>query len=242
MLLLARTTSSDGSGWYIFGFFAVLFAIFYVMSVRRTKNLTKSAAEFGFLPSEDLPIDESMLVFRESTTLSNRFVGNWNGLEAAFFDLQVGSGKYSYEQTVAGFKRNCNLLIPPFQLHEKGFADKLAMKFSHAYLEIENDPAFTERYSVKTSEAVKDECMAFFDDSVRAYFAQLPPHKFTIEGADDSVIIYKVKKMVKPADVNAFMTEAGNIATGLLSILKEKPPLVESDDEDDEADGTAAGK
>ena len=213
MLPLLRT--SDPNGLLIgLGIFVLVLFLAYIFGVQRTKNLTAAAASFGFAPAQDVPFVRQTPLFQRNISLSNIFVGTTGGFEAAFFDLRVGQGKNSYSQTVAGF-RKAGVNIPPFQLHATNLADRIAAHFSDEIIPIDCDPSFSHRYTVRSK--AREECQSFFSPMVAAYFAQLPPHKLTIEGAGEGVILYTHGSLCNPSKIGDFMNETGNIAVGFFS-------------------------
>ncbi len=217
ILLLRRGDGNPEVFWLFLAIVAVIFGVAYFYSKKRTKDLTEAAATVGFLPAEDVPIVCEMPIFSHHVDLSNIFVGSAQGYEATFFDLQVGQGKSSYSQTVAGFRRE-GLVMPPFQIHNTDLGDRIAKHFTHEIVTIDGDPNFAARYTVRSVNP--EGCRQFLTPEVLAYFTQLPPGKWTFEGSGDSLILYRRGSTVAGSKILEFLNDAGSLAAGFLSLLR----------------------
>jgi hypothetical protein len=63
-------------------------------------------------------------------------------------------------------------------------------------------------------------CKRFFTPEVAAYFVQLPPHRLTIEGSADAIVVYQARKTVSASNLSEFLNEKGYVAAGLLGLLR----------------------
>jgi cbb3-type cytochrome oxidase subunit 3 len=220
LLLFARGSSQDG-GYFFLAWMAVIgfvMLVAYLYEQKRKKAIAAAAANLEFVPNEDLVIPCDMpLLKRSSFAIRNIYTGSSVGLEAAFFDVQVGQGRGSYTQTVAGFRRP-GLVIPPFEFHETNFGDRIAGFFPSKIVRVDSDLNFSSRYTLRSVNP--EEVKIFFTPEIAAHFVQLPPHGWTIEGSDDSVIVYRSRKRVSPSNLSNFLNETGNVAAGFLGLLR----------------------
>jgi hypothetical protein len=218
LLLIARGSSQ--SGYFFLVWIAIVLLIFltaYLFEQKRKRDIAAAAANLGFMPNEELPISCELPLLQRSSEIENIFTGSSVGLEAAFFDVQVGQGRGSYTQTVAGFRRP-GLVIPPFEFHETNFGDRIAGFFPSKIVRVDSDLNFSSRYTLRSVNP--EEVKIFFTPEIAAHFVQLPPHGWTIEGSDDSVIVYRSRKRVSPSNLSNFLNETGNVAAGFLGLLR----------------------
>jgi hypothetical protein len=228
MFLLLRGSSQDG-GYFLLAWMAVVGSVMliaYLYEQKRKKAIAATAANLGFVPNEDLLIPPDMpLLKRHGFSLENVYSGNCLGMDAAFFDVRVGQGKNSYTQSVACFRRP-GLVIPPFEFHQTNFGDRIAKIFPSKIVRVESDPGFSSRYTLRSADP--EGLKIFFTPEIAVYFAQLPPHTFTIEAASDSVVVYRRRKRISPSFLPNFMNETGNVAAGFLGLLRPTSGFRES--------------
>lgn len=218
MLLLFARGSSQSSYYFLIWVALILLIGFtvYLFEQKRKKAISAAAANLGFMPSEDLPMSYEVPLLQRSSEIENVYTGSSVGLEAAFFEVRVGQGRGSYTQTVAGFRRQ-GLVIPPFEFHETNFGDRIAKFFSSKIVRLETDLNFSSRYTLRSINP--EEVKTFFTPEIAAHFVQLPPHSWTIEASDDSVIVYRSRKRVSPSELGNFLNVTGNVAAGFLALL-----------------------
>jgi hypothetical protein len=216
VMIMWRGTRDPNAIWFGICFAIVVFTIAFLYERNRRQKLAAAAATMGFVPGGVGQLSRDLPLVKRCTGIENVYTGNILGYEGAFFDLRIGRGRGSYKQTVAWFRRP-GVNIPQFQLHETNLGDRLSSPFSSQTVNIQSDPNFSARFTLRSSD--REGCERFFTPEVAAYFTQLPDFNCLMEGVGDSVILYRRRKRVSSELIN-FMNEKGNVAAGFFGLLR----------------------
>lgn len=136
-----------------------------------------------------------------------------SGIAAFDYRYTVGGGNHqrAVVQTVVRV-RSARLALPAFALTPERMFHKIGGLFGFHDIDFESSPEFSRRYLLRGAghEArVRD----VFTPVVRAFFEHRPP--VSVEGANDTLVVYRAGRSVKPEDLRAFVEDALAIARQL---------------------------
>ena len=206
--------------------FAVLIGVWFVVSIalstirnlNRTRNLETEARSLGFMftpwiGSESTPKITTPFLMKDAGAYKNVLSGSYAGLEVQVFDYSHTSGGVSNSttttQTVAVYKKNVGL--PTFVLGPGGLAAKIIDALEHQNVELNLDPEFSHRYSVRGPD--KERVRALFSDGLVAFLKSLEKSKaWQVEGSGNALVIYRYARRVKPSEVRDFLQDTSSIA------------------------------
>ena len=206
-------------------FVAIFVIYFWVKNARarkRATGLTDTARELGFTfegaQSANLQgLSRSTALFHRGRPLGfkNVMTGQSRGLDIRIFDytLQVKDvdGRYrNVVQTVVAFmKADCAL--PGFELSPAGVMQKLGDVIARNNIAFESFPDFSRRYQLHSlDEAGTRE---LFGPALLAEVSGIDPkNNWRIEGAGDTLIVYRTGKRVDPVQMRSFLDDTAALA------------------------------
>jgi len=194
---------------------------------KRTEALTAVAQEIGcYFQGQDwngpqaAPQLATALFNRGRTRKSrNIMTGSAAGFRAALFDYSFtegyGRSQRTYGQTVAAFSKN-GAVLPQFSLQEKGIMQKIGNAFAHKDIQFDSNAEFSRSHQVRSPD--KTGTRALFTPQLIAFLETLDgKKKWRLEGGNDTLILYRLRKKVKPEDFRSYLEETSGIATSFFS-------------------------
>lgn len=199
-----------------------LFLISVVVSIFRNKNRKQQMAEeaqsLGFTfshGSETLSAPKIATPFflSGSAGFENAMAGSYAGMNVDVFDYSHTMGSASNTtvtvQTVAVYTQNID--FPTFALGPGGLAAKIIGALEHQNVDVTSDKEFLRHHSVCGND--KERVQALFSPSLIDFVKQLDRTKaWQIEGAANTLVIYRYAHQVKPAVLKDFLQETSSIA------------------------------
>lgn len=188
---------------------------------KRTEDLQAVALQIGFtFQGEDwsqLPkLDTKLFSQGSYREFQNIMTGEWSGLKVNLFDYSylVSSGKSSctYTQTVAVFTQE--RWLPLFELRPEGFFDKVGDVFTHEDIDFDSNPEFSRRYLLRGE--VSEKVRALFTPALVAYFEELAPEEWHVEGNGGALVIYHAAVKVGPEEIVSFRERTSVMAQTFL--------------------------
>jgi len=151
-----------------------------------------------------------------SKEIRNLMTGSAGNLQAALFDYKftVGGGRYShtYKQTVAAYSKS-GVQLPLFEVRRRGLWLKI---FPGRGMRFDSHPEFARTMYVRCSDETR--AKSIFTPALLAFLSQIDPaKKWCFEGQQDTLIVYRSEKKVKPADFRSFLDETSSLATQFFS-------------------------
>jgi hypothetical protein len=223
------TSLPDWAPWVVgvASIVAVWLAVQAVMSRKRTKALTAVAPEIGFYfqgedwngPQQAPDLTTALFKKGRNGEYRNIMTGSAAGFRTAFFDyaFTVGYGRSqrTYRQTVAAFSHKASLL-PQFALRTKGILQKIGNAFVHKDINFDSHPEFSRRYQLRGPD--EPQLRAVCTPQLLSFLEQLDRKKnWRLEGKNDTLILYRAGKRVKPADFRSHLEETSTLATSFFS-------------------------
>ena len=195
----------------------------------RTEALRTEAQRLG-LNFEDAdwtdrhraPVLKTALFARgHSAKFKNIMTGSRDGLKISILDYSFteGSGRSTrnYRQTVGAFSKACAYL-PSFEMRPSGTADKIWESLAHKNMHFGSNPEFSRRYVLRG--ALDDKVRLLFAPSLLAFLEGLDPQKkWHIEGAGDTLILYRDAKRTPPAELRMFVEDTSALASGFFGLV-----------------------
>ena len=183
----------------------------------RRRSLSTAGAAFRFrrlTQGETLPIVLVPLIARPNRTYFVILQGRLNGYEAAFFDLYCTSGKsWDYQSTV--LVKKPGLTMPKFQLQTKQWLQAYQRTCGES-LEV---PGREENMaSLRLSSEDPEWAREIFSTASPEFFEQVRKGKWTVEGFQNSIVIYRWGTRIAPRKLQEYVQQAGGLATGMLSL------------------------
>ncbi len=189
---------------------------------QRREGFTATAMQIGFsFESAGAPFSPSevtkfhLFTTGHSKEFHNILRGRTDGKDVLIFDYRyiTGGGKTqsTHQQTVAAFRlEGANL--PSFQLQPENLLHKLSAVFGYQDIDFPEHPEFSRRYLLRgqNEAAVR----ALFSASLIDAFESLSPEtRWSVEGTENWLLVYRQGKRIKPAEVPQFLQQAGSIAS-----------------------------
>ena len=203
---------------------AILICIVAVVFIRlywdkwRKNGIIEAGKSLGFhhlAQGEILPV---VLVPLINPTHNKYFVilrGEINGYEAGFFDLFVGAGKdWFYQSTV--ILKNPQITMPKFQLKPSDWSHVISQRTCGDELKIpgrEKDMG-----SLRLSADNPQWALQTFSRANPQFFQQLQKGKWTIEGFQHSLVIYRWGRTIYPRKLQEYVSKAAEIAREMYSL------------------------
>jgi hypothetical protein len=146
--------------------------------------------------------------------------GNSSGLRAALFDYSYMTGgggeARNNEQTCAAFLKT-GADLPTFDLAPVGIMQKVGDALGQKGIRFDAYPEFSQRYHLGTTDESKTRDL--FKPPLLALLNGLDAQKkWRLEGAGQTLIVYRAGKRVKPAELRAFLDEAGALASSFFGL------------------------
>ena len=178
----------------------------------RREAIRELALSIGFSYEKDFKAGPELQGFKvfnkgHSRKASNLVSGKRGHVAYKIFDYRytVGGGKnsHTYRQTVA-FAQLAYSSLPHFLLGPENFFHKIGEKFGFQDIDFEHYPEFSNHYLLRGQP--EEEIRKIFKPHILEYF-QTRKLKTTIEGKGNGLILYKLGKRVKPAEMNGFFDQ-----------------------------------
>jgi len=165
-------------------------------------------------------------LFRQgrSKEFRNIMAGSAAGYRAFLFDYcyVVGSGRSrrNIVQTVAAYSKN-GISLPEFAMQPKGVLQKIGQAFVNKDINFDSHPDFSRRCQLRSPDGVRTR--ALFTPAVISYLESLDPKKkWCFEGMNDTLLMFRRNKRVKPEDFPSYLEESSAIATSVLGFSGAK--------------------
>jgi hypothetical protein len=217
----------------VVGWFVVSVLLSILRARKRFKNIAAEAQKLGFRYQEWSGTDAAHAPRFETQLFQggwgfgfrNIMTGNYAGLDAQVFDFSRTSGgasqSTSTSQTVAVYKQNVNL--PVFLVGPGGLAGKLIDAFEHQNVDLHSSGDFSRHYAVRGPD--KDRIRSLFNDRLIAFIERLDSSKqWHIEGARNTLVIYRYNRRVKPMEFRDFLEETSSIAQSFFAFAGTSTP------------------
>jgi hypothetical protein len=218
-----------GSIWWPFG---AVTAVWFVTSValgsirawKRVENMSATAQELGFTftawkgPESAPGFETPLFQKNQAGGLKNVMTGSYAGLEAQVFDYSYTSGSPGNStlvgQTVAVYTHDSD--FPVFALEPESLTGKIVDALQHQNVDIDCTSSFSRDYAVRGPE--KERIRSLFNGRIISLIEGLDRAKgWHIEGAVKTLVLYRYRVRVKPAEMRGFLQETSSIAQSFFS-------------------------
>lgn len=199
------------------GLVGAVAALQYYLKMKRRREVREEAARMGFVAIAETEwgavkaLPHSLFTHGHGRTVDNLIEGSADGMRARLFDYQytTGSGKNSstYSQTVAAFLLT-QASLPVFRLRPEGFFHKLAEALGFKDIDFDGFPEFSENYHL--SGADEEAVRRLFNPGVISLLGR--DLGWTMEGQGATLLVYKPRVKVAPADFPDFLRRARQAA------------------------------
>ena len=222
--MLAVLLISDWLPWTAGGIlvFSIWIAISAARARKRSQAFSASAVEMGLAfeggtwsdPRKAPHLNTTLFTKGSAKTFRNVMTGSSIGLHVSLFDYSyvVSDGRNSRTcaQTVASFSKT-GMQLPEFQMGPKGLLQKFGDALFHANINFDSHADFSRRYQVRsfTQEKLVSCSLAEGLD---------PKQEWRLEGSEETLIVYRAGKRVKPEDLRVFLDETARLASSFLSL------------------------
>jgi hypothetical protein len=225
--------------WVVFGIggaivLAIVLAIVAARDRKRKAAISAVAGEIGFSmegakwsdAEQSRDLVTALFQTGKLRTFRNIMTGNSSGLRAAVFDYfyQTGAGSEAHntEQTCAAFlKSGANL--PTFDLAPVGIMQKVGGALGQKGISFDAHPEFSQRYRLGTTD--ESRTRELFKPPVLALLGGLDAQKkWRLEGAGQTLIVYRAGKRVKPAELRTFLDVTGALASSFFALANTEKP------------------
>jgi len=184
----------------------------------RKRAITEAGKSFGFhrlAHGETLPVVLVPLI----NTLHNKYFvilrGEVNGYEAGFFDLFIGAGKnWFYQSTV--IVKNPQVTMPKFQLKSSDWSHVISQRTCGNELKIQGREE--DMGSLRLSTDDPQWALQTFSRATPQFFQKLRKEKWTIEGFQHSLVIYRWGQTISPRNLQEYVRQAGELSTEMYSL------------------------
>jgi hypothetical protein len=188
------------------------------LSGRRKKALRGVAHQLGLTfegedwsSSSRAPNLESPLFDRgtRETNFQNIVSGKRGGMTVNFFDYSFRGRRSKTSQTVAAFTQD--LWLPNFELSPQDIVRKLARAAAKQGIQLDDSSTFLQRFRLMGPD--EKSVRKLFSPALVAYLEGLKPKsKWRFEASHFTLIIYRLGRIVKPAEYSAFVQETSEMA------------------------------
>jgi hypothetical protein len=222
--MLAVLLISDWLPWTAGGILvsSIWIAISAARARKRSRAFSASALEMGLAfeggtwsdPRKAPHLNTTLFTKGSAKTFRNVMTGSSIGLHVSLFDYSyvVSDGRNSRTcaQTVASFSKT-GMQLPEFQMGPKGLLQKFGDALFHANINFDSHADFSRRYQVRsfTQEKLVSCSLAEGLD---------PKQEWRLEGSEETLIVYRAGKRVKPEDLRVFLDETARLASSFLSL------------------------
>lgn len=202
--------------------FSIWIAISAARARKRSQAFSASALEMGLAfeggtwsdPRKAPHLNTTLFTKGSAKTFRNVMTGSSTGLHVSLFDYSyvVSDGRNSRTraQTVASFSKT-GMQLPEFQMGPKGLLQKFGDALFHANINFDSHADFSRRYQVRsfTQEKLVSCSLAEGLD---------PKQEWRLEGSEETLIVYRAGKRVKPEDLRVFLDETARLASSFLRL------------------------
>lgn len=184
---------------------------------RRIKQMQAAADELGlpyFQDGDPALIDElkrfELFSQGRHRRIHNMIHGDAGDIEVGIFDYRYTTGhgkhKHTWQQTVA-YIRSPHLSLPKFALRPENLFHKIGGALGYDDIDFESHPKFSRTFLLK---GVNEERVrAAFSGAVLNYLELQAG--ISLEGREDKLIYYQVRRLEPPSGVRALMEEGIHI-------------------------------
>jgi hypothetical protein len=188
-------------------------------TVKRANGAAAAAQELGFTftpwmgPESAPKIGTELFQKDPGGTCKNVMAGNFAGMDVQLFDYGCTTGRPGNStttvQTVAVYTQNVDL--PFFILQPKNLALTIIDKLQHQHVDLDYPPGLSQHYAVRGRD--RERIRALFNGSLLAFVEGLDRSKgWHLEGAGNTLVLYRYRGKVKPAELRDFLQETSSIA------------------------------
>jgi hypothetical protein len=213
--------------WLPFAFLITVAATVVISKIylarKRKLALTNVALQLGFrFEGEDwsdqsrAPQLETALFGRggRQKEFRNIMAGDRDGFVVSFFDYTFGAGKNAVTQTVAAFTQESEL--PFFEVAPLDLLHKLGDTVVHKRIRFEFNPGFSDRFRLVGPD--EDRIRKVFAPGLLSFFESVDEKlKWHVEGGGRTLVIYRLRKIVKAEDFPRFVDESTTMAKAFFS-------------------------
>jgi hypothetical protein len=200
----------------------VLIVVLVILDRKRTQVLTAFALEGGFLfcgkdwtTAQSKPHLATPLFNQgRSRRFYNIMIGSSSGMPVSLFDYSftTGGGRQQSTrlQTVAAYSKS-GVLFPEFEVHAEGMLEKVGDAIARKDIRFDSHPGFSKTYRLRSPDPEKTRRL--FTPGLLSFLEGLDQKKkWRLEGVNDTLIVYRSRKRVKPTDFRTFLEETSAIA------------------------------
>ena len=207
----------------------VLIAIFAAISAsmarKRTQAMSAAALAMGFNfegndKSKAPNLATTLFTKGSGRTFRNIMTRRSGGMDVTLFDysyvISDGRNAQTHAQTVASFSKP-GLGMPEFEMQPKGIMGKIVDALSHKNIHFDSHPEVSRRYQVRSPE--QERARDLFTPALLSFLENLDPKSnWSLEGAGDTVIVFRASRKVKPEELRTFLEEASLLADSFLRL------------------------
>ena len=228
--MLALLLISDWLPWTAGGIllFSIWIAISAARARKRSQAFSASAVEMGLAfeggtwsdPRKAPHLNTTLFTKGSAKTFRNVMTGSSTSLHVSLFDYSyvVSDGRNSRTraQTVASFSKT-GVQLPEFQMGPKGLLQKFGDVLCHPNINFDSHADFSRRYQVRSP--TQEKTRELFTGSLPSFFESLDPRQeWRLEGLEETLIVYRAGKRVKPENLRVFLDETARLASSFLSL------------------------
>ena len=228
--MLALLLISDWLPWTAGGIllFSIWIAISAARARKRSQAFSASALEMGFAfegetwsdPQKAPHLNTTLFTKGRAKTFRNVMTGSSTSLHVSLFDYSyvVSDGRNSRTraQTVASFSKT-GVQLSELQMGPKGLLQKFDDALFHTNINFDSHADFSRRYQVRSP--TQEKTRELFTGSLLSFFESLDPRQeWRLEGLEETLIVYRAGKRVKPENLRVFLDETARLASSFLSL------------------------
>jgi hypothetical protein len=217
LLLLTSSLSYAPVGWaqvekeffgiplWVIGLIGFLFFASYLYERRRSNELARVARRIGFtyvkktqstiLSGNDFPVE------RKNGKVINLIKGERDNIEIEVFGYKFGSGDDTGRFTIGAYRCN-SLRLPKFELTPKSIFTTPLWDLRGEYVDFVRHKKFSDAFLVKGD---KSSLQKVFTYEIMKYLLTKP--EMSVEGNENSLIIYYDNQRIKPDNLKSFMED-----------------------------------
>lgn len=204
---------------------AIIVAISAYFSRKRTHAMNASALAMGFNfegndKSKAPNLATTLFTKGSGKAFRNIMKRRSGGVDVTLFDYSYvtsdGRNAQTHAQTVASYSKP-GLGMPQFELQPKGIMGKIVDALSHKNMNFDSHPEFSRRYQVRSPE--QERARDLFTPALLSFLESLDPKShWSLEGAEDTAIVFRANKRVKPEELRTFLEETSSLADSFLRL------------------------
>jgi len=195
---------------------AIIFLQWWLNWRRRT--IIKAGARFGLRPlgdRESLPVVPVPLFDRPKCKYFVILHGHIKGYECAFFDLYTIFGaEWDFQSTV--MLQNPNVIMPKFQLQTLQWTQPRKQTYGDA---IDIPGRESVMASLRLSAEDPEWAQRIFSQAAPEFFQNLRRGKWTIEGFQNTLVIYRWGKRIPARRLRDYVNESSDLAIYFFSLI-----------------------